>query len=205
MVYAPRQVHDQTQLSAGVDACIHIAYAGVLPRAMPRCFLLSSFTDPWIRRELLDLSAPMPIAGDFARLSLDLRAGALLARLLAQAEATGPSLPDMPLGDAHAERADRYLIEHFRDLGRLEQVATHVGIGYDHLRHVYRQRYGRSLVRRLIEVRIAHAKILLTHAPIPIAGVAAEVGYATARHFSTIFRQVAGCSPAAFRESGRLR
>lgn len=204
VVYAPRQVHDQTQVAAGTDACIHLGYASVLPRAMPGCFLVSSIIDPWIRRELRDLSEQSPAIGDLARLSLDLRAGALLTRLLAQSEGAGPRLPGLSVSDGHAERADRYLVERFRDLGRLEEVATHVGIGYDHLRYAYRQRFGRSLVRRLIEVRIAHAKILLAHAPIPISGVAAEVGYATARHFSTVFRQVAGCTPAAFREAGRL-
>ena len=205
VVYAPRQAHDQTQDTVGTDACIHIGYAGVLPRAMPGWFLISSVTDPWMHRELRDLSNLLPTSHGNERLSLDLRASALLVGLLAQSESAGPPMPGRSTSAAHAEKADRFLAERFRDLGRLEEVAIHVGVGYDHLRHAYRQQFGRSMVRRLIDLRIAHAKILLAHAPIPIAAVAAEVGYATARHFSTIFREVTGYSPAAFREDERRR
>ena len=203
VVYAPRQEHDQTQDSVGTDACIHIGYAGVLPRGMPGWFMVSSVTDSWMRRELRDLSDLLPSTNGYERLSLDLRASALLMRLLEHSESAGSLVHGQSVSDAHAEKADRYLVERFRNLGRLEEVAIHVGIGYDHLRHVYRQQFGRSLVRRLIDLRIAHAKILLAHAQLPIAGVAAEVGYATARHFSTVFRKIAGCSPAAYRDAER--
>jgi len=203
VVYAPRQAHDQMQDTDGTDACIHIAYAGVLPRTLPAWFLVTAMTDAWMRRELAELSDRMPATDSYENLSLDLRAGALLVRLLAHSEAAGPPVPGISACNAHAEKADRYLAEHFRDLGRLEEVAIHVGVGYDHLRHAYRQHFGRSLVKRLIDLRISRAKILLAHAPISIAGVAAEVGYATSRHFSTIFREITGITPAAFRDAER--
>lgn len=203
VVYAPRQAHDQTQGTVGTDACIQIGYAPALPRTLPGWFLVTSITDSWTRRELGELSDRLPATNTYEQLSLDLRAGALLARLLAQSEAAGPPVPGRSASDAHAEKADRYLAEHFRDLGRLEEVAVHVGIGYDHLRHAYRHHFGRSLVKRLIDLRISRAKVLLAHAPIPISGVAAEVGYATARHFSTVFREVTGTTPAAFRDAER--
>lgn len=204
VVYAPQQSHDQTQEAAGEDACVHISVRGPMPRALPAYFHVPAVADGWLRRELHELSDRPSATGELERLSLDLRAGALLVRLLAEAETAVQATAPASAGDAHAELADRYIGERFRDIGRLEDVATHLGIGYDHLRHVYRRRYGRSLVRRLIEARIERAKVLLRHAPIPVSGVAAEVGYATARHFSEVFRTVAGCTPGAFREAGTV-
>ncbi len=203
VIYAPRVTHDQIQETTGIDACIHIAIAGVLPRMLPACFHLAAPRDPWLQRELHDLVSPPVVVSELERISLDLRAGALLVRLLSEARATVQGQEHAVAGDAHAELADRFIVAHFRDLGRLEEIAVHLGIGYDHLRHVYRRCYGRSLVRRLMEVRVEHAKALLAHAPIPVAQVASEVGYATARHFSAVFRTFAGSTPAAWRAATR--
>lgn len=202
-VYAPHEQHDQDQAVAGIDACIHIAVAGAMPRGLPACFHLAAPFDPWLHRELHELSSGQAGAGPLERLSLDLRAGALLLRLIADAGATVRAAERAAAGDGHAERADRLIAERFRDIGRLEEVAAELGIGYDHLRHVYRRRYGRSLVRRLMEARIERAKALLAHAPIPVTQVAGEVGYATARHFAAVFRAMVGSTPTAYRESVR--
>jgi AraC-like DNA-binding protein len=203
VVYVPRQVHDQVQDSVGEDVCIQVMVAGALPRALPACFHLPVIEDAWIRGELDDLSQRSPPADPLERLSLALRAGALLVRLLALAQAAAEPRPVVGAGDGHAERAHRLIAEEFRTLGRLEEVAERLQIGYDHLRHVYRRRYGHSLVRRLMEVRVERAKTLLAHAPVPVAEVATEVGYATARHFSAVFKEIAGCTPGAWRESAR--
>jgi AraC-like DNA-binding protein/quercetin dioxygenase-like cupin family protein len=203
VIYAPGVRHDQIQEAVGSDACIHVAVSGALPRGLPACFQLAAPADPWLRRELTDLSGPVAAASDLEQLSLDLRAGALLIRLLAEAGAMVPASGPASAGDAIADRADRHIAAQFREIGRVEEVALHLGIGYDHLRHVYRRRFGRSLVRRLIEARVGHACALLVHAPIPVAQVAAEAGYATARHFAAVFRSVTGVTPAAYRQ--RLR
>ena len=203
VVYVPRQSHDQVQDTVGEDVCVQVGVSGDLPRDLPACFHLPVIEDAWIRGELEDLARRSPSGDALERLSLDLRAGALLVRLLALAQAAAEPRPMAGAGDGHAERAHRLIAEEFRTLGRLEEVAEKLEIGYDHLRHVYRARYGHSLVRRLMEVRIERAKTLLAHAPVPVAEVAGEVGYATARHFSAVFKEIAGCTPGAWREKAR--
>jgi AraC-like DNA-binding protein len=71
----------------------------------------------------------------------------------------------------------------------------------------------RSLQRRLAEegksfrgereaARIRAARELLRHGEAKIAAVAAEVGFASAQHFSARFRAVTGMSPREFRRRG---
>lgn len=198
VLYAPWQRHDQTQTTAGDDLCIQIGVDGPLPGSLPPLLHLSAAADPWLERELCELSAGPVAHNDLERISLDHRAAAVMSRMLAQAT-TYEMRPDESPADRHAADAHRWITEHFRDIGRLEEIADQVGIGYDHLRHSFRRRYGRSLVRWLMEVRIERAKELLVHAPLTIAEISRQVGYATPRHFSAVFKTIAGTTPAEFR------
>ena len=198
VLYAPWQRHDQTQITAGDDLCLQIGVDGPLPSTLPPLLHLSVSADPWLDRELRELAAGPVAHNDLGRISLDHRAAAVMSRMLAQAT-TYDAVPEASAADRHAADAHRWITEHFRDIGRLEEVAERVGIGYDHLRHSFRRRYGRSLVRWLMEVRIERAKELLVHAPMTIADISRHVGYATPRHFSAVFKAIAGTTPAEFR------
>ena len=49
-------------------------------------------------------------------------------------------------------------------------------------------------------LRLSEANTLLARSALPVAEVAALLGYASATHFSTAFRQVYGCSPRQVRQ-----
>jgi len=66
-------------------------------------------------------------------------------------------------------------------------------------RHVYKQTPHQYLVRR----RIAKAKELLRNSDLSITEICAAVGFESLGSFSTLFRNVAGLSPRAYRLNSR--
>jgi AraC-like DNA-binding protein len=51
----------------------------------------------------------------------------------------------------------------------------------------------------LLHQRIEHAKLLLSNTDTPLAEVALAVGFCTQAHFSTVFKRIAGETPARWR------
>lgn len=122
----------------------------------------------------------------------------MLVEVLARENGTTDGAPP-----SHAERLARlahdYIQEHFRTLSSIEQIATHINISYDHLRHVFRSVYGTSLVGSLQQARIEYAKELLINSPLTIKTIAQACGFRNVRYFSTCFRKYVGTPPGAFR------
>lgn len=85
----------------------------------------------------------------------------------------------------------------------LSEVADHVGISPDYLRHCFADRYGMSLKRCHLVIRINRAKQLLAHSVLTAKEIAGDGGFANDRHFSSRFRQEVGMSPIAFRQTCR--
>ncbi|MBO9599203.1 MAG: helix-turn-helix transcriptional regulator [Cohnella sp.] len=75
----------------------------------------------------------------------------------------------------------------------------HVSPGY--LQALYKRTFGISCMDDVIQCRIRLAKEKLCYGPQRIADIAALCGYPSVEHFSRQFRQVAGCTPRAYRKS----
>jgi AraC-like DNA-binding protein len=104
-----------------------------------------------------------------------------------------------------AQEACAYIREHFACIDRMQEVADHVGVSYDHLRHVFKRDRGMGLNEFLSMVRMERAKSLLLHSRLPIKTIASQCGFKTDRYFSTCFRQAVGLSPGRFRRPGGTR
>lgn len=198
VIHPPGVAHDQRMDSPGEDICIHAGADGPPPPGLAASFYAPPGRDREIRREVLALAAMPPEMPPLRKLACDHRVAALFLRLV---EASG--LLDRSIGrtaaDRYAEAAREYIREHFREIREISEVAERVGIGYDHLRHVFRRRYGVSVKRWHLEVRTERAKDLLAHSNLPLKAVADLCGFRNERYFSTCFRAATGRSPGAFR------
>jgi len=87
-----------------------------------------------------------------------------------------------------------------RTLSR-EELAAAVCLSPAHLARVFRNVTEHTLVQRLTELRIAHAKQLLLESTLTITEISLEVGYASFSHFCKTFRRSVGVAPSDYRRS----
>ncbi|HYE06491.1 MAG TPA: AraC family transcriptional regulator [Planctomycetota bacterium] len=112
-----------------------------------------------------------------------------------------------PTGRAHdasrlVEAARRYVRDNLaRELG-VRDIAAHLGISERHLARRFDRALGQSPMAMVIDERIASAQQLLLDPALSVKEIAARVGYADVRYFTTAFRRRTGYPPATWRLGG---
>ena len=142
---------------------------------------------------------------------LPLAAGGLATKLILDTLRAGcdgppPSAPWTPgvagavdPAAALARTVDAYLLDNLaRPIG-LADVAAQVAASERHTARLFRRATGTSILGRLTDVRLAHARALLAGGDLPVKRVARDCGYPDVRYFTTLFRRHVGRTPAAYR------
>lgn len=80
-------------------------------------------------------------------------------------------------------------------------MAEYVHLSTGYLQSLYKSAFGISCMEDVIQCRVRLAKERLIHGPQRIADIAALCGFSNVEHFSRQFRQIAGCTPRAYRKS----
>jgi LacI family transcriptional regulator len=83
----------------------------------------------------------------------------------------------------------------------VDDVLDAVPLGRRSLERRFRQALGRSLLDEIRQVHIERAKRLLCDTTLDMPVIARESGFASAVRFSTVFHQVVGMPPTAFRRA----
>jgi AraC-like DNA-binding protein len=120
----------------------------------------------------------------------------ILARELARAARTGegPAIPARWLElRAHLEAC-------FDQAVSLGTLARRARCSVPHLCSEFKRWFGCSAIDFVIRLRMHRALLLLRNRNLPVAEVAAAVGYEDIHHFSKLFRRRHGASPRAMRE-----
>ena len=91
------------------------------------------------------------------------------------------------------------LLERCADNRPMEEIAEAVNVSYSNLRRTFRAITGMSMKDYQTEMRIHKAKDLLDNTDLSIKGIAAQLGYSSAFHFSNQFRKIVGCPPSDWR------
>ena len=102
-------------------------------------------------------------------------------------------------GEEHVAAAELFIRENFASIRSLRNVAATAGIGYDHLRHLFKKTRGRSLVQYLNEVRMERATTLLVHSRLPLKQIATMCGFRDEYYFSAVFRRHVRMPPGRYR------
>ena len=200
VLYPARLRHEQTMEAWGEDICLHIECpkgATSLRHEFSQPLYIPPLpVDPFVRGEFLQLAQ---VGFDPARrLELNLRVTALMARLLTLSRPLeGDSAP--PPAEIHRARARQYILENSARIQSAGEIAHHVGVSEDYLRHLFAERDGTSLIRLVTEARIDRAKELLIHSRLPLKEIASLCGYQTERYLSARFKKQTGQAPGAFR------
>ncbi len=184
-------LHGQRMGKIGEDVCIHVQAPARLPPGLERSLIGLPLNDLLVQQQFFALT--QPVAGGALELATRHHlTRALVARILEHASDSAPMHDPV-------DRAQLYLREHYREIGSLDEVASGLGIGPDHLRHLFRRRTGRSLLEYLTSIRVGRACDLLEHSALPVAEIAHQCGYASHRHLDVVFRRAKGCTPRRYR------
>jgi AraC-like DNA-binding protein len=199
VVYAPGQLHDQVMDAPGDDFCVQIALPALGRNAPRRGFHVVAVQEPALLDDLRALSQDRVSVSAAEQIILNLRATSALCTLIHLASAEQPrSVISGP--ERHVAAAEQFIRNNFASIRSLREVAAGAGIGYDHLRHLFRKRRGRSLVQYLNEVRMERATTLLAHSRLPLKQIATMCGFADEYYFSAVFRRHVRMPPGRYRE-----
>jgi AraC-like DNA-binding protein len=201
VIYPPRTTHDQVMSRPGMDVCVQMSLAGSVPRVLESPLLVRRVEDPWLVRELEALGSGHPSASPAMRVALAHRSAAVLVRLVETAEPH--ALDDKSPAEQHAARARHYIDEHFREIGRIEEVARAVGLSPDYVRHTFQRAYGVSPIGYLVRIRMTRAQELLVHSALAHKAIADLCGIDDDKYFARAFRQRVGMTPGSFRRRHR--
>jgi AraC-like DNA-binding protein len=208
VIYPSWLDHDQRMTCDGVDVCLHVE-PGDSDETLKALFSGAYYIPPiraganrgdaFIHSEFMQLAQ---IRSDPIRhVELDLRATALVARLL-QFGRPFNQVTQQASAEVYIERAQAYIRENHAQIQTMGEVAEHVGVSEDYLRHLFSEQGKESPNRLLNGTKIARVKELLIHSRLPIKEIAAQTGFQTERYLSTRFKKMTGLSPGAFRRQG---
>ena len=107
-----------------------------------------------------------------------------------------PALDDPKLRDAVL-----YIEGHYAENLTLAGIASHAGLNHTSLTARMKQEFGCTAIEYLMQYRITVAKKQLAFTDVPIKDVAGMVGFKTVQHFTRLFREHTGTTPAVFRQS----
>ncbi len=199
IVYAPGEVHDQEMASPGEDMCLHLALPqGATPP--PGGLHIPHINDTLLIEEISTLSRYGPRETMAERSISNFRATAIFLALTSLA-CTDHERRQASPAERRILMAEHYIRENSTTIASMKQVAEHVGISYDFLRHTFRKLRGKSLVRYFNEVRIERVKTLLTHSKFSLKEIASACGFNDEYYLSTVFRNMTGTTPGSYRKN----
>lgn len=88
---------------------------------------------------------------------------------------------------------------------RVEDVASFVGLSRSQLFRIFKKQCGRSPQEVLGELRLSHAKQLLSGTSLSLMETALSSGFASAARLGEVFRDELGTTPTAYRKSLKNR
>ncbi len=198
VVYPPRAEHDQRMTETGEDLCILITLDPEM-KPWPQAMLhIPDVFDPYILRELVALSSPQHLADPAQRHVLDLRCLALCAALAAEERSRITAASGSP-GERHVREAVRQIETKLSKISGIGDIAQEVGVGGEHLRHLFALHTGTPLSTFLAESRVRRATELLAHSTMSLKRVAEACGFSNERYFCTAFRKSKGVPPGRWR------
>ncbi|MBQ3083823.1 MAG: helix-turn-helix domain-containing protein [Clostridia bacterium] len=103
--------------------------------------------------------------------------------------------------DRHIHTIDNYINGHYTENIRLTKLAELLYLCPRQVSRILQKEYGRSLSELVHQKRLAAAGRLLRHTDLPIAEIAAAVGYDQPNYFFARFKAQFNCTPQQYRKN----
>lgn len=182
-----------------LDMRINLAHRGELARAWrkhaakPQILQGKAILNTQLR-DMLAHAATMPLAA---------RQHAFIAlgwQLLAMVNHTSLSRQQTHVNH-RLQRAERFMADHLHNPIDTSTLAQACDLSVSQINRLYQQHLHTTPAKRLMKLRLERAKELLPASLLTLKQIAHECGFACVNHFSRVFRQHAGMTPGAYRQS----
>lgn len=167
------------------------------PRAIP-FFQPGVLDDPELARRIHDLHTLLERT-EIPHIEQESRLIDLLAHVIVRHADDRPALK--PVGCEHqaVRRAREYLDAHYAENVTLDDLACAAYLSPYHLARVFTDEVGLPPHAYLTQVRIQHAKHLLSR-EYPLTAIAYEVGFSDQSHLNRRFKRIVGLTPGQYRK-----
>ena len=98
---------------------------------------------------------------------------------------------------------DEFVAANYLGRIRVEQLGALVHVHPAHLARVFRAHHGETIGRRIRRLRLEWARGMLVESDEPLREIAVGAGFAHQSHFTRVFKEATGSSPARYRELHR--
>jgi len=98
-------------------------------------------------------------------------------------------------------RVESYIVGNLDGDLSLKVLAEQAGLSPFHFARLFRNVTGRTPHRYVMERRVEGAVTMLRESAMSLSEVALECGFASQSHFTTVFRQHIGVTPARYRKA----
>ena len=93
-----------------------------------------------------------------------------------------------------------YIEQNFQRKLKVEEIASKVGFSKFHFIRVFKEKMDKTPYQYLLEVRLNHAKFLLTHSQKSIQEITTESGFQSEVNFDYTFKKEIGVTPTHYRK-----
>ena len=107
--------------------------------------------------------------------------------------------------DDIVNRIQLYLQQNFKENCTLTQIAAQVNMNPSYFSRIFSKKTGKSFISYLTDIRIEHAKKLLSTSNTPISNISEQSGYNNQYYFSNAFKRLTGLSPIEWRRQHKQR
>lgn len=135
-------------------------------------------------------------------------ASALVTRVVIALVRSVRSGSEPVLGPLNAEthtrivnQVETFMIRNLPHALRRADIAAAVNLSEPHLARIFKIATGRSVMDRLVELRMKQAQLLLLESTMSVTQVARAVGITSFSYFSKVFKEAAGVTPSYFRKA----
>jgi transcriptional regulator of acetoin/glycerol metabolism len=130
-----------------------------------------------------------------------MRPRSMVLRSLERRFSVQPPRGGLPAGVLR--RICEHIESHLEDNISLAVLAADAGLSLYHFARAFRHSMGIAPHRYVMQERVRKAQQLLARTDLPLATIAAAVGFSDQSHFSRHFRRLAGTTPSGFRRAQR--
>jgi AraC-like DNA-binding protein len=196
--YLPNVIHQQNNVTAGEDVCLLFGTRTPPPESWSKRMYFGQLAVPHLEQEFMRLAEVHPEMSTLETQVTGARVKSLLLQLFYENQRSVTAARGRHR--QYAEQAHAYIRARCHTIESMEQVAEKIGISYDYLRHVFREKYQMSLKQYLGRMRIERARNMLIHSSLPLKEIARLSGFENERYFSTCFRLQCGMPPGQYRQ-----
>lgn len=123
----------------------------------------------------------------------------LLTLLMEESRLPASTNTKNPAGKRNLQEVKEYIDIHFSEKIMLEELAEAFFINKYYLTRIFKEQFGLSISRYILQQRITHAKHLLRFTDHTIEQIGQMCGIADANYFARAFKKVEGIAPGEYR------